>query len=146
MLAVIRRHVHAFSNVEFDWLACDADGFVAVFSSAGFGPVPEELVAMVEAVDAALDRIKALPVRAESAPADPDERRPAAYGLFAFDWTHARDRYEIEASPERPLRIDEIQDEEIRAMVSRVRVPVRFSQLRWIDWDDAGDLSSGAEP
>jgi hypothetical protein len=154
MLSMIRRHVHEFSNLEFDWLACDADGFVALFSSAGFGPVPEELPTMVDAIDAALDRMKALPVIGDAS-ADKattgaceaaDWATAAQRGFFAFDWAHGHDRYEIEARPKRPLRIDEIQDEAIREMVSRVRIPVRFSHLRWVDWDDAGNLSSGAEP
>lgn len=147
---MIRRHVHELSNIELDWLACDADGFVALFSSAGFGPVPEELPAMVEAIDAALDRIKALPLTGDEASADttdPDEWTAAAQrGFFAFDWAHDHDRYEIEALPKRPLRLDQIQDEVIREIVSRVRIPVRFSHVRWVDWDDAGNLSSGAEP
>lgn len=147
---MIRRHVHAFSNLEFDWLASDADGFVALFSSAGFGPVPEELPPQVDAIDQALDRMKALPLTSDETPADaaePDEWVAAAQrGFFAFDWAHDHDRYEIEAMPKRPLRLDAIQDEAIREMVSRVRIPVRFSHLRWVDWDDVGNLSSGAEP
>ncbi len=145
---MILRHVHAFSGLEFDWLACDSDGFVALFSTAGFGPVPEELPAMVDAVDAVLDRMRALPLTGdEHGTADPDEWIAAAQrGFFAFDWAHGHDRYEVEALPTRPVRIDEIQDEAIREMISRVRIPVRFSHLHWVDWDDAGNLSSSAEP
>jgi hypothetical protein len=143
---VIRRHIHEFSNLEFDWLARDADGFVAMFSSAGFGAVPEESVAAAEALDAALDRIKALPVTGEassiSGRTTPDDWiATARRGLFAFDWAHVR--YQIEAVPSRALRIDEIEDEVIRDVANRVRIPVRFSQLRWVDWDEAGQLSSG---
>jgi hypothetical protein len=143
---VIRRHIHEFSNLEFDWLACDADGFVAMFSSAGFGAVPEESVAAAEALDAALDRIKALPVIGEatsmSGRTTPDDWiATARRGLFAFDWADVR--YQIEALPSTTLRIDEIQDETIRDIAKRVTIPVRFPKLRWIDWDDAGQLSSG---
>ncbi|HSD87871.1 MAG TPA: hypothetical protein VLB44_10170 [Kofleriaceae bacterium] len=132
--------------MEFDWLAWDADGFVALFSSAGFGPVPEKLPAMVDAIDAALERMKALPLTGDET-AEPDEWLAAAQrGFFAFDWAHGHDRYELEALPKRTLRIDEIHDEAIRELVSRVRIPIRFSLLRWVDWDDAGKLSSGSEP
>lgn len=101
---------------------------------------------MVDAIDAALDHMKTLPVTGDET-TDPNEWIAAAQrGFFAFDWAHGHDRYEIEALPKRPLRLDEIQDEALREMFSRVRIPVRFSHLRWVDWDDAGNLSSGAEP
>jgi hypothetical protein len=145
---VIRRHIHQFSNLEFDWLACDADGFVAMFSSAGFGAVPEESAVAPEALDAALDRIEALPVTGEATSiggtTNPDDWIAAAErGFFAFDWAHMRDRYELEALPSKPIHIDEIPDVVIRDITPRVRIPVRFSQLRWVDWDDDGQLSSG---
>lgn len=143
---MIRRHNHAFSGLELDWLACDADGFVALFSSAGFGPVPEDVPAMVDAVDAVLGRMKALPAMGDADGGGDDWATAAQRGFFAFDWAHRHDRYEIEASPTQPIRLDEIQDEAIRQMVSRVRIPVRFGHARWIDWDEAGNLSSGAEP
>ncbi len=150
MRVMIRRHVHDFSNLEFDWLACDADGFVALFSSAGFGPVPEESVAMADALDAALDRMNAMPIRSGATSiggtTNPDDWMAAAQrGFFAFDWAHARDRYQIEALPNRPIRVDEVEDKTIRDAVSRVRIPVRFSHLRWLDWDESGELSAGAE-
>lgn len=116
------------------------------FSSAGFGAVPADSIAVADALDAALDRIKALPVIGEATSIS-GQTRPgdwiatARRGLFAFDWAHVR--YQIEALPSTALRIDEIQDDTIRDVAKRVRIPVRFSQLRWIDWDDAGQLSSG---
>lgn len=145
---MIRRHIHEFSNLEFDWLACDAEGFVAMFSSAGFGAIPEESVPFAESLDAALDRIKALPVTGEatsiSGGTTPDDWiATARRGLFAFNWAHMRDRYQLEALPSRPIHIDEIPDEVISDVAKRVRISVRFSQLRWIDWNEAGQLSSG---
>ena len=145
---MIRRHIHEFSNLEFDWLACDADGFVAMFSSAGFGAVPEESVPIAESLDAALDRIKALPVTGEatsiSGRTTPDDWvATARRGLFAFDWAHMRDRYQLEGLPSTPVHIDEIPDDVISNVAKRVRIPVRFSQLSWVDWDGAGQVSSG---
>ena len=142
--------MHEFSGLEFDWLACDADGFVGMFASAGFGAVPEESVAIPDAVDAALDRFKALPAKGDATSiggtTTPDDWMAAARrGLFAFDWAHNRDRYEIEARPSRALHIDAIPDDATRDLVKRVQIPVRFSQLRWVVWDEAGNVSSGAE-
>jgi len=147
---VIRRQVHEFSGLELDWLACDEDGFVAMFSSAGFGPVPDAAIAIADSLAEVFDRIKALPVTGDTAPVsgrtEPDDWIAAAQrGLFAFDWAHTRNRYQIEAPPSRPVRLDDIKDELIRQAAERVRIPVRFSQLRWIDWDEAGRTSSGAE-
>lgn len=144
---MIPRHIHEFSNLELDWLACDADGFVAMFSSAGFNAVPEESVPVADSLDAALDRIKALPVAGEatsiSGGTTPDDWiATARRGFFAFDWAHMRDRYQLEASPSRPIHIDEIPDDVISDVAKRVRIPVRFSQLRWIDWNEVGQLSS----
>ena len=148
---MIRRHIHELSGLEFDWLACDADGFVAMLSSAGFGAVPEEAVATADALETALDRIKLLPVTGEatsiSGMTSPDDWIAAARrGVFAFDWEHARDRYRIEGLPSRAIRVDEIADVALRDAVSRVRIPVVFSDVRWLDWDEAGKLSAGTEP
>jgi hypothetical protein len=147
---VIRRQVHEFSGLEFDWLACDQDGFVATFSSAGFGPVPDAAIQIVDSLDEALDRIKALPTTGGSTSisgrTDPDDWiARARRGLFAFDWAHMRDRYQLEALPGRPVRLDDIKDDVIRQVAESVRIPVRFTETRWLDWDEGGRLSSGVE-
>lgn len=48
---------------EFDWLASDAGGLVAVFSSAGYGAVPSAAAARVADIDAAIETIRACPAR-----------------------------------------------------------------------------------
>ena len=142
--------MHEFSGLEFDWLACDEDGFVGMFSSAGFGPVPEAAIANADSLAEALDRIKALPVTGDTTPVsgrtDPDDWIAAAQrGLFAFDWAHMRDRYQLEALPSRPVHLKDIKDDEIRQAAESVRIPARFSQLRWLDWNESGRLSTGVE-
>jgi hypothetical protein len=146
---VIRRQVHEFSGLEFDWLACDQDGFVAMFSSAGFGPVPEDAVHLAS-VRGALEGIMALPVTGQATSiggtTTPDDWIAAAQrGLFAFDWTHARDRYQLEALPSRAVNLGDIKDDVIRSAAECVRIAVRFPELRWINWDATGYLSFGAE-
>ena len=147
---MIRRQLHEFSGLEFDWLACDQDGFVATFSSAGFGPVPDAAIQIADSLRGVLARIKALPANAASTSisgrTDPDDWiATARRGLFAFDWAHTRDRYQLEALPSSPVHLNDIKDDVIRQAAESVRIPVRFSQLQWLDWDDAGQLASGSE-
>ena len=147
---MIRRHVHAFSGLEFDWLACDQDGFVATFSSAGFGPVPDAAIQIADSLREMLDRIKALPATGDSTTisgrTDPDDWiATARRGLFAFDWDHMRERYRIEGLPSRPVHLNDIMDDVIRQAAESVPIPVRFSQVRWLDWDENGRLSAGAD-
>jgi hypothetical protein len=56
-----------------------------------------------------------------------------------------RHRYQLEGLPSRAVRLDDIDDDVIRQAAESVRIPVRFSQVRWLDWDETGQLSSGAE-
>jgi hypothetical protein len=90
--------VHDFSNLEFDWLACDADGFVALFSSAGFGPVPEESVAMADALDAAMScrNLDAFGVARRRVRCD-RSRNASAKATRTF-------RRSISRSPDQPIR------------------------------------------
>jgi hypothetical protein len=48
-------------GLEFDWLACDADGWVALLSTAGSGVVPASVLQDVDAQDSAIDAILGLP-------------------------------------------------------------------------------------
>ena len=45
---------------EIDWLATDRDGFVAMFSSAGYGPFPEMVAALRKDMRTMEDRVLAL--------------------------------------------------------------------------------------
>lgn len=147
---MIRRQVHEFSGLEFDWLACDQDGFVATFSSAGFGPVPDAAIQIADSLREMLDRIKALPTTGGSTSisgrTEPDDWIATAQrGMFAFDWAHMRDRYQLEGLPSRPVHLTDIQDDVIRQAAESVRIAVRFSVTRWLNWDERGHLSSGTE-
>ena len=45
-------------GLEFDWLACDADGHVGFFSTAGGGCAPEAFLRDTDAFDAAIEAIR----------------------------------------------------------------------------------------
>jgi hypothetical protein len=47
---------HPLWGREFDWLGIDRHGHVAVFSNAGYGPLPETVDERLADVDAALER------------------------------------------------------------------------------------------
>ena len=42
---------HDYLGVEFDWIATDLDGHIGYFSSAGFGPLPEQILELGEHVE-----------------------------------------------------------------------------------------------
>ncbi|WP_437805206.1 hypothetical protein [Sorangium sp. So ce1078] len=99
-------------GLEFDWLASDADGFVALFSTAGGGYAPDEFLRDTDAHDAAIDVVLASPAStaARFAPELPPGskntwRMVAERGLFAFDSDHHGRPYRMVAAPADPIRI-----------------------------------------
>ncbi|WP_437963184.1 hypothetical protein WMF04_25955 [Sorangium sp. So ce260] len=102
-------------GLEFDWLASDADGFVALFSTAGGGYVPDEFLRDTDAHDAAIDVVLASPAStaARFAPQLPPGskntwRMVAERGLFAFDSDLYGGPYRMVAAPANPIRIVEL--------------------------------------
>lgn len=99
-------------GLEFDWLASDADGYVALFSTAGGGYAPDEFLRDTDAHDAAIDAILASPAStvARFAPELPPGlkntwRMVAERGLFAFDSDPHGGPYRVVAAPADPIRI-----------------------------------------
>jgi hypothetical protein len=90
-------------GLEFDWLAFDADGHLALCSSAGYGEIPAvvlENTSEDDAWNAAESLLLTLPVIGE---ATAEGRGPgscaewpalASRGVFIFDWNHWRGPYE----------------------------------------------------
>ncbi len=94
---------------EFDWLASDAVGHVALFSTAGGGYAPEEFLRDTEAHDAAIDAILASPVTSRVCFAPElatglvnTWRAVAERGVFAFDSDAQGGPYRLVAVPETP--------------------------------------------
>ncbi|WP_437539614.1 hypothetical protein WME79_24625 [Sorangium sp. So ce726] len=99
-------------GLEFDWLASDADGFVALFSTAGGGYAPDEFLRDTDAHNAAIDVVLASPAStvARFAPELPPGlkntwRMAAERGLFAFDSDLHGGPYRMVAAPADPIRI-----------------------------------------
>ena len=85
-------------GTEFDWFALDDAGEVAVFATAGFGPVPAQVRAASEDHDAIGDRITAT---GWGTPNVWDSY--AELGLFAYDWDEQRRCYSRVGQPSQPI-------------------------------------------
>ncbi len=100
-------------GLEFDCLAVDGDGDVALLSTAGGGIAP--VAVDPGAHDAAIDAILASPVRTHAALAPDlraDLRNPwremAVRGLFGFDSNPLGGAYGKVAAPDRPVLLAEL--------------------------------------
>lgn len=120
-----RADVRDILGNEYDWLACDRTGFVAVFCTAGGGLVASSVLDDLEAQDEAIAAIHALPcVLAVS-----DEFAAlAARGVFVFDADYMGGPYKAVATPQRPRRLDELPES-----VAAVACRVRFTELTFLE-------------
>jgi hypothetical protein len=124
------------AGAEFDWLACDTAGHVALFSTAGGGYAPPEFLRDTEAHDGAIEAILALPASAAArfAPELPPNcentwREVAERGLFVFDADVHGGPYRLVAVPAAPAHVADL-PEPVRAVVSLVVFThVRFAEL-----------------
>ncbi|MBN9681375.1 MULTISPECIES: hypothetical protein [unclassified Corallococcus] len=127
---------------EFDWLASDVDGHVALLSTAGGGYVPRDVLQDTDSVDAAINAILASAVSSGVlfAPSVAEGcentwRMMAERGVFAFDADPYGGPYKRVAMPERPIRVEELA-EAARPLVRRMSLEgLRFSKLEKLDND-----------
>jgi hypothetical protein len=128
-------------GLDYAWLACDAEGYVARFTNAGKGPIPVVVLANRELADQAEVLTGALPFvggheMRVSLPDPTDFSRIARRGLYGFDWrdvTRTTGRsgcYEIVSRPLRSLRVAELPLE-----LRRLAEFVRFDGLRFAGSD-----------
>ncbi|KYF87379.1 hypothetical protein BE17_18680 [Sorangium cellulosum] len=121
-------------GMEFDWLASDADGYVALFSTAGGGYAPDEFLRDTDAHDAAIDVVLASPASTvarfapELAPGLKNTwRLVAERGLFAFDSDPHGGPYRMVAAPVDPIRIADL-PRRVNDIVERLKLrQVRFA-------------------
>jgi len=128
---------HPQLGVEFDWIALDDAECVGFFSTAGFGAIPSWLVATAtqQQQQDLLGVLQALPARPGEATVRPERYNRddwidlATRGLYAYDWNHETDSYEIIASPPEPLRLDDIADIRWKEFLRRCRIDGSFSEM-----------------
>ncbi|WP_437825296.1 hypothetical protein [Sorangium sp. So ce1153] len=121
-------------GMEFDWLASDSDGYVALFSTAGGGYAPDEFLRDTDAHDAAIDVVLASPASTvarfapELAPGLKNTwRMVAERGLFAFDSDPHGGPCRMVAAPVDPIRVVDL-PRRVNDIVERLKLrQVRFA-------------------
>jgi hypothetical protein len=130
-------------GLEYDWLAVDAEGFVALFSTAGAGFAPAELLRDPEGFDAAISAILKTPARTA---ADCGRDLPpgrvntwrlvAERGLFAFDSDPLGGPYQLIAKPHIPVRAADLPTA-IASVAGRIVLPaVSFKSANEVNEDE----------
>jgi hypothetical protein len=114
-----------FQGLEFDWFAVDSEGFIALMSSAGYGPIPD---AVFERFDGQ-QRIEEFLSRLIGSQTSDDllriQQLLSTVGVFTYDWKHSDGPYQRFAAPPRPKRIVELGvPEDLRDAF--VTIPERF--------------------
>lgn len=115
-------------GLEADWLACDVDGRVALFSTAGSGYAPPEYLKDIEAHDAAIETLESLPISTRAAffpKLNPDLknswRLAAERGLFAFDNNPNGGPYTLVAAPVEPARLADL-PRGVASVIEKIRL------------------------
>jgi hypothetical protein len=100
---------------EYDWLATDSHGHVAMFSTAGGGYAPKCFLADTDGYDEALDALKNLPATTIATQAPPVAaglvnlwKLLAERGVFSYDSTPGGGPYQLVGVPAVPLRVTEL--------------------------------------
>jgi len=133
----------AIRGFEFDWLAVDADGHVAMLSTAGGGYAPDAFLDDVDAHDEAIGAVLRAPAvtTARYAPVlregfRNDWAEVAARGLFAYDSDANGGAYRRVAAPEMVATLSSLPAEAACA--------VRLAHLRFAERAsiDAADLNA----
>lgn len=123
-------------GLEYDWFACDGDGCVALFSTAGGGFAPDAFLRDTDAHDAALEALLAseASTRARFAPEvaaglQNTWRLVAQRGVFAFESDPSGGPYRVVAAPEHPARAAQLPGA-MAAVAGAICLPhLRFSEL-----------------
>lgn len=132
MVSMMAKSADEIRGIEYDWLASDEEGQVGLFSTAGGGCAPAELLRDTDAHDAAIDAILALPASTAAtfapalAPGLPNTwKMVAERGLYAFDCDPNGGPYRLVAAPLAPIRVDSL-PASAADVASRLRLGVRF--------------------
>ena len=95
---------HSYLGMEFDWVCVDCNLNVGYFSTAGYGPIPEQVMFMGDLMRNLTDSVDELPQILDESEVgiflDNEELVSIARkGFFVFDWNHFHNLYTIAARP-----------------------------------------------
>lgn len=132
-------------GVEYDWLASDAVGHVAIFTTAGGSYAPEEFPRDTDEHDRAIRLALALPPSTAAVFAPKLKQglkntwlEMAERGFFGFDGDPNGGPYGKVAAPLRPVHVDEL-PREVGAAVRRLGFP----QLKFAAQDRVTSVALG---
>lgn len=117
-----REEADAFEGYEFDWFAQDATGALGLFSAAGWGEIPVEVIRQA-AVHRAVNANIAQPNIGTSTVWEDY----AQVGLYVFDWQHWAGPYAKQASPGLPMAAS--LREQILSIPELPQLPLVFDEV-----------------
>jgi hypothetical protein len=97
-----------FMGTELDWFAIDSDGFVAVMSSAGYGPIPDCVFERFDQQRRIEQFLTGLVGQQLMKDWDRMLLSLSASGVFVYDWEHWEGPYRRQGAPSVPERIDDL--------------------------------------
>jgi hypothetical protein len=113
---------HDIQGIEFDWFAVDRSGCVALFATAGNGPVPASVLVSSDAHCAIGDSITVFGF------GSPEVWQSYAHaGLYAFDWSNSQSSYIRVAEPTEGVEFN--QANAVAAIPGLPRLPLPFSAV-----------------
>lgn len=144
-----KKTAEEIAGYEYDWLACDSAGHIAMLSTAGGGYAPKMFLADTEMYDEAIARLRALPTYSavKLAPelgvglANP-WRELAERGIFSFDSSALGGPYRLVGAPTSAIQLSQL-PEDIARVVARIGLrdvefgkAAQISAAQIIAWED----------
>jgi hypothetical protein len=129
---------------EWDFLATDRDGSVALITSAGYGPIPQAVLSHGVSVEAAVAGLQTqLPVISESLGRREQDLsgdysdwfEASKRGLYTYDWHVHGGPYEQVSAPSVRLRAEDLTPE-IGYAAGLLRLPVLFAETAQLSLDE----------
>ncbi|MFI6427884.1 hypothetical protein [Promicromonospora sp. NPDC050880] len=131
---------------EWDFLAIDRDGSVALISSAGYGPIPDAVLSQGVSVETVVAGLRTeLPVIGESLDRREQDRlgdysdwfEASKRGLYTYDWHVHGGPYEQVSAPSAVLRAEGLTPE-VSHVAALLRLPVLFAETAQLSLDEHG--------
>jgi hypothetical protein len=135
---------------EYDWLACDQAGQVALLSTAGGGFTPRAFLANTDVYDRAIDALQKLPTTTLAKFARQVEeglpntwKEVAERGVFSFDSDAQGGPYRLAGVPARPALVDEFPPA-VADVIRRIKLKtVQFAAVKEITREDVLEREAG---